>query len=101
MNEREDEGQALRRRTYELSVLNDMARALNASVDLPTLLARSLEKVTELLGLDTGWVLLFDEISGEPYLAAAQNLPPGLAEAPELLSGWCYCLEAFQAGHDL
>ena len=101
MSAREDEGQALRRRTYELSVLNDVARSLNASVDLPTLLARSLEKVTELLGLSTGWVLLFDEISGEPYLAAAQNLPPGLREEPDLLSGWCYCLEAFCAGQDL
>jgi two-component system, NarL family, sensor kinase len=98
MNDREQESQALQRRSYELSILNDVARALNASVDLPTLLARALEKVTELLGLSTGWVLLFDETSGEPYLAAAQNLPPGLVEEPKLLAGWCYCLESFHDG---
>ncbi|HVS01004.1 MAG TPA: GAF domain-containing sensor histidine kinase [Thermoanaerobaculia bacterium] len=88
----------LERRSYELSILNDVARALNASVDLPTLLARALEKVAELLGLGTGWVLLFDETSGEPYLAAAQNLPPGLRQNPALMAGWCYCLESFRDG---
>lgn len=78
--------------------MNDVARALNGSVDLPALLARALEKVAELLGLSTGWVLLFDEASGEPYLAAAQNLPPALLQDPKLLAGWCYCLEAFEEG---
>lgn len=85
-------------REQQLSILNDVARALNASVDLPALLARALEKVAELLGLSTGWVLLFDEASGEPFLAAAQNLPPALLQDPKLLAGWCYCLEAFQDG---
>jgi two-component system NarL family sensor kinase len=98
MSEREPQGQALQRRSHELSILNDVARALNASVDLPALLARALEKVAELLGLSTGWVLLFDETSGEPCLAAAQNLPPGLREEPKLMAGWCYCLEAFRDG---
>jgi two-component system, NarL family, sensor kinase len=85
-------------REQQLSILNDVARALNASVDLPALLARALEKVAELLGLSTGWVLLFDEASEEPYLAASQNLPPALLQDPKLLAGWCYCLEAFQDG---
>ncbi|HKV11271.1 MAG TPA: GAF domain-containing sensor histidine kinase [Thermoanaerobaculia bacterium] len=98
MSGRESEAQALKRRSHELSILNDVARALNASVDLPTLLARALEKVTELLGLSTGWVLLFDETSGAPYLAATQNLPPGLAEEPKFTAGWCYCLEALRDG---
>lgn len=89
---------ALQRRSYELAVLNDVARALNASVDLPAMLARALEKVAELLGLDTGWVLLFDEATGEPYLAAALNLPHGLRREPERMAGWCYCLESFCAG---
>ncbi|HWM89584.1 MAG TPA: sensor histidine kinase [Thermoanaerobaculia bacterium] len=98
MNDREHESQALQRRSYELSILNDVARALNASVDLSTLLSRALEKVAELLGLGTGWVLLFDESSGEPYLAADQNLPPGLQQETKLLAGWCYCLEAYCDG---
>lgn len=98
MDDREHERRTLQRRSYELSILNDVARALNASVDLPALLARALEKVTELLGLSTGWVLLFDESTGEPYLAAAQNLPPGLREEPRFLTGWCYCLDSFADG---
>jgi two-component system NarL family sensor kinase len=98
MSDREPESQALQRRSHELAILNDVARALNASVDLPTLLARALEKVAELLGLGTGWVLLLDESSGEPYLAAAQNLPPGLREDPGLMTGWCYCLDSFSDG---
>jgi len=77
--------------------LNDVARALNAAVDLPAMLARALEKVAELLGLSTGWVLLFDE-TGEPYTAAALNLPAGLRDEPKLLAGWCYCLELLDEG---
>ena len=98
MSDPDLQSQALQRRSYELSILNDVARALNASVDLPALLAVALEKVAELLGLSTGWVLLFDEASGEPFLAAAQDLPPGLREEPERMAGWCYCLEAFRDG---
>ncbi|PYQ54604.1 MAG: hypothetical protein DMF53_29230 [Acidobacteria bacterium] len=98
MSDLDLQSQALQRRSYELSILNDVARALNASVDLPALLAVALEKVAELLGLSTGWVLLFDEASGEPFLAAAQNLPPGLREEPERMAGWCYCLEALRDG---
>ena len=85
------------RRSHELSILNEVARALNASVDLPAMLARALEKVAELLGLSTGWVLLFDE-AGEPYTAAALNLPAGLRDEPKLLAGWCYCLELLDEG---
>ena len=98
MSDPDLQSQALQRRSYELSILNDVARALNASVDLPALLAVALEKVAELLGLSTGWVLLFDETSGEPFLAAAQSLPPGLREEPERMAGWCYCLESFRDG---
>jgi two-component system NarL family sensor kinase len=91
MDEREHEQRAL-------AILNDVARALNAPVDLPALLARALEKVAELLGLRTGWVLLLDEASGAPYLAAAQELPPGLRDEPRLMAGSCYCLDSFCAG---
>lgn len=86
------------RRGYELSVLNDVARTLNASVDLPSMLERALERVAELLGLATGWVLLLDEATGEPYLAAAQNLPLGLAREPKRMTGTCYCLDSFCTG---
>ena len=86
------------RRNYELSVLRDVAQALNAPVDLASLLERTLEKVSELLGLDTGWILLLDEATGQPYAAAKQNLPPGLCQEPERMTGWCYCLNTFMRG---
>ena len=54
--------------------------------------------MAELLSLSTGWMLLFDQASGEPFLAAAQSLPPGLREEPERIAGWCYCLESFCNG---
>lgn len=90
---------ALRRRNRELRIINTIAEALNASVDLHALLENALAQVTDLLDLRTGWVLLLDQETGEPYLAAAQNLPPGLAKEPERMSGWCYCLSTFCNGN--
>lgn len=98
VNDASQHAELLERRTYELSVLSDVARTLNASLDLPSLLKRALEKVAELLGLETGWVLLLDESTGEPYVAAAQNLPPGLRCEPDRMTGWCYCLRSFTEG---
>lgn len=89
---------ALRRRNRELSILNTIAEALNASVDLSGSLGRALSLVAELLELETGWVLLLDEETGEPFLAAAQNLPPGLVREPERMTGTCFCLDTFRAG---
>ena len=98
VDDAKQQAQMLDRRSYELSVLHDVAQALNASVDLSSLLERALEEVAELLGLETGWVLLFDEASGEPYAAATQNLPPGLCHEPERMTGWCFCTRAFTKG---
>lgn len=89
---------ALRRRNRELAILNTIAEALNASVDLAGSLERALSLVAETLDLETGWVLLLDEESGEPFLAASQNLPPGLAREPERMTGSCFCLDTFRAG---
>ncbi len=82
---------------HELSVLREVAQALNASVDLPSLLNTALEKVAALLELDTGWVLLFDEKTGTAYTAASQNLPGGLEDNPERMTGGCYCLDLFKS----
>lgn len=92
------DAETLRRRNRELRILNTIAEALNASVDLSTLLETALARVAELLNLETGWVLLLDPETHEPYTAAAQNLPPGLADEPERMSGWCYCLSTFCDG---
>jgi two-component system NarL family sensor kinase len=86
------------RRARELAILNAIAQALNASVDLRDSLSAALSHVADLLGLRTGWVFLLDEQTGEPYLAAAQSLPKGLAEHPGRMTGSCYCLDTFRAG---
>lgn len=81
----------------ELVILNATAAALNASVNLESSLRAALSSVAELLGLRTGWVFLLDE-DGEPRLAAAQNLPPGLAADAARMAGSCYCLDTYRAG---
>ena len=88
----------LRRRHRELSILNAIASALNGSVELPEALRTTLAHVAELLDLRTGWIWLLDEESEQPFLAAAQNLPPALARNPQRMEGWCYCLETYSAG---
>jgi two-component system NarL family sensor kinase len=95
---RASSAEQLRRRNRELSILIAIAAALNQSVDLDQALRATLAQVAELLDLQTGWVWLLDEVSGASYLAAAQNLPPGLAEHPRRMEGRCYCLDTFRAG---
>jgi two-component system, NarL family, sensor kinase len=82
----------------DLGILNQLAQALSHSLDLGQVLHTALDKVAELLQLETGWVWLLDESMGESRLAAARNLPPGLVEHPELMEGSCYCLRTYQAG---
>jgi two-component system, NarL family, sensor kinase len=81
-----------------LGILNALAQALSHSLDLEQVLLTALDKVAELLELDTGWVWLLDETTGESRLAAARNLPPGLVERPRLMEGSCLCLRTYQAG---
>jgi two-component system NarL family sensor kinase len=96
----ESDTEKLRRRNRELSILNSIAQALNREVDLSQALHTTLAQVAELLDLQTGWIWLLREDTCEPYLVAAQNLPPALANSPERMNGsdYCYCLEAYQAG---
>ena len=88
----------LQRRNRELLILNAIAEALNREVDVAQALTTALASVTELFDLRTGWVWLWNEATGAPYLAAAQNLPPGLAKNPARLEGSCYCLDTYQLG---
>jgi two-component system NarL family sensor kinase len=90
----------LRRRNRELSVLNTIARELNRALDLDETLSTALRHVAELLGLQTGWIWLLDEESGEYHLAAEQSLPPALSEHPERMAGsaYCYCLDTYKSG---
>ncbi|MBC8144991.1 MAG: GAF domain-containing protein, partial [bacterium] len=88
----------LRQRNRELEILNVIAEALNRPVELEESLRVALSSVAQLFGLHTGWIFLLNEETGQPYLAATQNLPPGLASNPRLMTGACHCLDTFLAG---
>ena len=83
----------------ELEIVGAVAEALNSSPSVQQALERTLELVTGLLGLQTGWVWLVDPESGHMYNAAARNLPPYLQE-PVRMSGetWCLCIDEFRRG---
>ena len=88
----------LRQRNRELTILHSIAEALNHEVDLTRALDTVLNQVIALFDLTTGWVWLFHDKTGESYLAASRNLPPGLAEDPQLMEGDCYCLRTYREG---
>ena len=92
------EAEQLQKRNRELAILNSIAQALNSSIDLQQALHAVLAQVAELFGLQTGWVWLLGDESTDPYLAAAQMLPPGMVQNPELMEGTCYCLDTYLAG---
>ncbi len=81
----------------DLAVLYAIAGHLNRKVDVHEALQEVLAQVTKLLGLRTGWVWLLNE-QGKPYLAAAQSLPPYLADHPQRMTGSCLCLDTFVQG---
>lgn len=92
------DAEQLRRRNRELAILNEIAKALNQSTDLDEALHTALSQVVNLFELQTGWIWLLHEETNLPYLAAAQNLPPALADNPRRMSGGCHCLDTFRAG---
>src|SRR5688500_9503921 len=83
----------------ELEIVGSIAEALNSSPSVEIALNRTLELVTGLLGLQTGWVWLLDLETDHIYSAAAQNLPPYLQQ-PARMSGeaWCSCIGQFRGG---
>jgi two-component system, NarL family, sensor kinase len=90
----ESDTEKLQRRNRELSILNTIAKALNQEVDLTRALNVALHDVAELFNLQTTWIFLLD-VDNKFYLAAAQNLPPALAEHPRRMAGSCDCMWYF------
>lgn len=88
---------SLLRGNRDLAILYAIAGHLNRKVDVHEALQEVLAQVTKLLGLQTGWVWLLNE-QGDPYLAAAQSLPPYLADHPRRMTGYCLCLDTFLEG---
>ena len=60
------------RRNQELVALNAIVTAVNASLDLDTVLSMGLEKVMEIVQADAGWVSLVGD--GEYQIAGARGL---------------------------
>src|SRR5579864_2355391 len=81
----------------DVAILSIIAGHLNRKIDVHEALQEVLVHVTKLLELQTGWVWLLDEHE-KPYLAAAQSLPPYLADYPERMTGSCLCLDTFLQG---
>jgi len=75
-----------------------VAEALNSSPSVQQALDRTLELVTDLLGLQTGWVWLVDSETAHIYSAAARNLPPYLQKPVHMTGSWCLCIEEFRNG---
>ncbi|HEX3643812.1 MAG TPA: GAF domain-containing sensor histidine kinase [Ktedonobacteraceae bacterium] len=92
-----EEATSLLHGNRDLAVLYDIAGYLNHQVDVHQALHEVLARVTELLGLQTGWVWLINE-QNSPSLAASRNLPPYLADHPERMSGSCLCMDTFLSG---
>lgn len=92
----QSDADALRQRNRELLILNVIAEALNRSVDLDQALEAALTEVAALFALHTSWIWLLQPDTDESYLAAAQHLPPALAEHPERMADSCYCLDTFR-----
>jgi two-component system NarL family sensor kinase len=88
---------SLLRRNRDVAILSAIAGQLNRKIDVHEALQEVLVQVTRLLGLQTSWVWLLDE-RDTPYLAAAQSLPPYLADHPQRMTGSCLCLDTFLEG---
>src|SRR6266566_3186938 len=89
---------AVRSSRRELEIVGAIAEALNSSPTVQEALDRTLALVTNLLGLQTGWVWLVDPDTGHIYSAAARNLPPYLQEPVRMTGSWCLCIEEFRNG---
>src|SRR5688500_7425630 len=84
--------------TRALQVLKEVAEALNSAPTEQRAAGEALERVADLLGVETGWVWLRDPASDRFYNAAVQSLPPYL-QAPVRMTGRsCWCLELFRSG---
>jgi two-component system NarL family sensor kinase len=81
-----------------LHVLKEVAEALNSAPTEQLVAGEALERVADLLGVETGWVWLRDPASGQFYSAAVQHLPPYLQDPVRMTGRSCWCLEAFRSG---
>lgn len=85
-------------KTWELGVLKSVAETLNRTAHVEEALHDILQRVAELLALDSGWVWLVDAESGRFFRGASYNLPPYLEEPLRMTGEPCWCIQQFHAG---
>ena len=87
-------------RARSLEVLSEIARLLNARVDVEPALDEVLQLVTRLLGLQAAWVFLQQPPGRRLHLTAACGLPPALEADGRrpLRVGSCSCFSVFYKG---
>ena len=95
---KDNDAGAIDRRTRELEILNAIAQALNETNDVRSALERTLALVTDLVGLQSGWVWLLDPETNQFYSAASYRLPPYLQEPIRMSGSWCICTEDLSSG---
>jgi two-component system NarL family sensor kinase len=83
----------------ELEIIAAISEALNSEPSVQSALDKTLELVTKLLDLQTGWVWLLDPDTRHMYSAAARNLPPYLQQEGRMGGeAWCWCIQEFRDG---
>src|SRR5205814_6043026 len=84
--------------TRALRVLKEVAEALNKATSEQQVASESLARLSDLLGVETGWVWLRDPDVDRFYSAAARRLPPWLREPVRMTGHPCHCLRLFREG---
>ncbi len=83
-----------------MSMLKDIAEALNEANDIQAAMAALLPRIAQMLDLHTAWAFRFDPTRSCFVEVGASGLPPALArnDAEALKGGWCECQSKFMSG---
>ncbi len=86
-------------RNRELSVLNDVAAAVNRSLKLDEVLGAALDKSMKILGKCQAGLFLYDEESRRLKMAASRRIPSSVLDDESQFSPEdCLCGQAFRKG---
>jgi len=86
-------------RNRELSVLNDVAAAVNRSLKLDEVLGAALDKSMKILGKCQAGLFLYDEESQRLKMAASRRIPSSVLDDESQFSPEdCLCGQAFRKG---
>ncbi|MDZ7261282.1 MAG: response regulator, partial [candidate division KSB1 bacterium] len=84
--ERQKMSQQILQRNRELTALNSIASIISSTVDLNEMLKKTLDKVTEVLGVTGGGIYILDEQAQAVILKVHKGLPAGFITRVQRLS---------------